>query len=118
MGKGPALKGYKKIRAHFVFDVKHNGRHKDRLVANGNLTNADLSRIYSEVVSLRGIRLFIFLDELDRLETWGTDIEKACLEALVMEKIFIKSGPEFGSLQCQTLIINKALYRLSTSGLR
>lgn len=32
---GPA--GYKKIQVHFVFDVKHDGRHKSRLVAGGIL---------------------------------------------------------------------------------
>jgi hypothetical protein len=30
--------GYKKIRVHLVFDVKHDGRHKARLVADGHLT--------------------------------------------------------------------------------
>jgi hypothetical protein len=29
---------YEKIRVHFVFDVKHDGRHKPRLVADGHLT--------------------------------------------------------------------------------
>ena len=31
--------GYKKIRVHLVFDVKHDGRHKARLVADGHLTD-------------------------------------------------------------------------------
>jgi hypothetical protein len=30
--------GFKKIRVHLVFDVKHDGRHKARLVADGHLT--------------------------------------------------------------------------------
>lgn len=46
------LKGCKKIRVHFVFDVKHDGRHKARLVADGNLTEVPLSSVYSGVVSL------------------------------------------------------------------
>ncbi len=34
LGKGErAPDGYKKIRVHFVYAVKHNGRHKARLVA-------------------------------------------------------------------------------------
>ncbi len=33
-----APKGYKRIRVHLVFDVKHDGRHKARLVAEGHLT--------------------------------------------------------------------------------
>ena len=47
--------GCKKIRAHFVFDIKHNGRHKARLVADGHLTEAPLSSAHSGVASLRGI---------------------------------------------------------------
>ena len=34
--------GHKKIRAHFVFDIKHDGRHKARLVADGHLTEVPL----------------------------------------------------------------------------
>jgi hypothetical protein len=33
-----APSGYKKIRVHFVFDVKRDGRHEARLVADGHLT--------------------------------------------------------------------------------
>ena len=40
LGKGsPGPEGYKKIRVHFVYNVKHNGRHKARLVAGGRLTD-------------------------------------------------------------------------------
>ena len=39
LGKGTAApKGYKKIRVHFVFAVKHDGMHKARLIASGHLT--------------------------------------------------------------------------------
>jgi hypothetical protein len=34
--------GYKKIRVHLIYDVKHNGRHKARLVADGHLTDIPL----------------------------------------------------------------------------
>jgi hypothetical protein len=33
---------YRKIRLHFVFDVKHDGRQKARLVAIGHLTKIPL----------------------------------------------------------------------------
>ena len=65
MGKGVAPKGYKNIRSHFVFDVKDDGLHESRLVYDGHSTNVPLSSIYSVVVSLRGIRLVIFLDKLN-----------------------------------------------------
>ena len=60
-----APNGYKKIRVHVVWDVKHNRRHKARLVADGNLIEVPLSSVCSRVVSLRGVRLALFLSELD-----------------------------------------------------
>ena len=52
-GKPP--EGHRKIRVHLVFDVKHDGRHKSRLVANRHLAEVLLNSIYSGVVSLCGI---------------------------------------------------------------
>jgi hypothetical protein len=42
---------FKKIQVHLVFAVKHDGRHKSRLCANGNLTEIPISSVYSGVVS-------------------------------------------------------------------
>ena len=39
--------GFKQIRIHFVFDVKHDGRHKARLVADGHLTDIPVDSVYS-----------------------------------------------------------------------
>jgi hypothetical protein len=44
--------GYKKIRGHFVFDFKHDGHHKARLVADGHVTEVLLESVYSGAVSL------------------------------------------------------------------
>jgi hypothetical protein len=44
--------GYRKICVHLVFDVKHDGRHKACLVANGHLTDVPLESVYSSIVSL------------------------------------------------------------------
>ena len=79
--------GYKKIRVHFVFDVKHDGRHKARLVADGHLTGAPSESVYSSVVSLRSLRLISYLNECNKLELWGADIGNAYLEAKTNEKI-------------------------------
>ena len=60
LGKGvPGPEGYKKIQVHFVFDVKHDGRHKSRLVAGGHLTDTPVDSVYSGVVSLRSLRLVL-----------------------------------------------------------
>ncbi|OEU21625.1 hypothetical protein FRACYDRAFT_167569 [Fragilariopsis cylindrus CCMP1102] len=89
--------GYRKIKVHTIFDVKHDGRHKARVVANGNLTDTPLESVYSGVVSLRGLRTCIFLGELNGMTPWATDIGNAYLEAKTTEKVCIKAGPDLGS---------------------
>ena len=116
--KASAPIGHKKIRVHFVFDVKHDGRHKGRLVADGHLTDIPLESVYSGVVSLRGFRLVLFLGQLNCHEIWSTDIGNAYLEAMTSEKVFIIAGPEFGELEGHILVIEKALYGLRSSGAR
>jgi hypothetical protein len=116
--QGPPPRGYKKIRTHLVYDCKHDGRHKARMVADGHLTDVPLDSVYSGVVSLRGIRTLVFLAELNGLETWSTDIGNAYLEAETKERVYIAAGPEFGDLEGHTLVIFKALYGLRSSGLR
>ena len=59
---------HQKIRINLIFALKHDGRHKARLVADGFLTPKPLENIYSEVVSLGHLRLVIFLGELNNLE--------------------------------------------------
>jgi hypothetical protein len=51
----PPPTGYKKIHTHLVYDCKHDGRHKARMVADGPLTDIPLESVYSGVVSLRGL---------------------------------------------------------------
>jgi Reverse transcriptase (RNA-dependent DNA polymerase) len=101
-----------------VFDIKHDGRHKARLVADGRLTDIPLDSVYSGVVSLRGFRLVVFLAELNKLELWSTDIGNAYLEAYTSEKVYIIAGPEFKDREGHILTINKALYGLRSSGAR
>ena len=70
----PVPKGFKKIHIHFVYDLKHDSRHKARCVAGGHLTDIPIESVYSGVVSLRGFKMVLFLAELNRLETYATDI--------------------------------------------
>ncbi len=101
--------GYRAIRVRLVFDVKHDGRHKARLVTGGHLTPVPLDSIYSGVVSLRSIRIVTFLAELNGMEVWATDIGNAYLEAETSEKVVIRAGPEFGELEGHILMFHKAL---------
>ena len=70
--KAPA--DYKKINVHLVYAVKHDGRHKARLVAGGHLTGVPVESVYSSVVSLRGVRMLAFIAELNGQQVWATDI--------------------------------------------
>jgi hypothetical protein len=87
--------GFKKIGVHLAFDVKHDGRHKSRLVADGHLTDIPLDLVYSGVVILRGFRLVILLAELNDCQLWATDIGNFYLEACTTEKVYIIAGPKF-----------------------
>ena len=116
--RGP--EGHKRINVHFVYAVKHDGRHKARLVAGGHLTDTPIDSVYSSVVSLKGVRVISFLAELNGLDLWSTDIGNAYLESPTSEKVYIVAGPEFKDvgLEGHTLVIVKALYGLKSSGLR
>ena len=109
--------GYKRIVVHFVYDVKHDLRHKARLVAGGHLTSSEDSA-YSGVVSLRTMRLALVVGELNGLNTMVGDIGNAYLTSKTKEKVFFIAGPEFGALEGHTLVIVKALYGLRSSGAR
>ena len=80
-GKVVIPDGFQKIRVHFVYAVKHDGRFKARLVADGHLTKEPVESIYSGVVSLRSLRMVVFLSQLNNLEIWGADVGNAYLEA-------------------------------------
>ena len=58
---------YHRIKVHLVFAVKFDGRHKASLVADGHLNPEPIENIYSGVVSLRNLRLVIFLGTLNQL---------------------------------------------------
>ena len=118
-GKDPTIPpGYKRIRTHLIYDIKHDGRHKARCVADGHLTDVPIDSVYSGVVSLRGLRIMLFLSELNKLEIWATDIGTAYLEARTSEKVYIIAGLEVGEKTGSTLIVYKALYGLRSSGAR
>ena len=117
-GKVVIPDGFQKIRVDFVYAVKHDGRFKARLVADGHLTKEPVESIYSGVVSLRILRMVVFLSQLNNLEIWGADVGNAYLEAYTDEKLCIIAGPEFKELQGHLLIMVKALYGTRSGGAR
>ena len=116
--KAPTPEGYTKIRCHFVYDIKHDGRFKSRFVAGGHMTDTPAESVYSGVVSIPGIRMVTFLAELNELELWAADIGNAYLCSVTKEKVCFTAGPEFGDKEGYTFIIIKAQYGLKTSGRR
>jgi hypothetical protein len=43
--EGNIPEGYRKIKVHTIFDVKHDGRNKARVVAIGNITDVPLESV-------------------------------------------------------------------------
>ena len=112
--KAPA--GFKQIRCRAVYDCKHDLRRRMRMVAGGHLTEPDRDNSYSSVVSLRGLRLAIFIAELNDMAVWAADVSSAYLLAYTSEKVYFIAGPEFDELEGHVLVIVKALYGLRSSG--
>ena len=43
---GKIPEGFKKIKVHLIFAIKHDGRHKARMVADGHLTDVPLDSFF------------------------------------------------------------------------
>ena len=115
----PIPAGYKQIPYHIVFDVKFDLRHKARLVADGNWTEATREDIYSGVVAMDTVRIGFFVGELNHLKCCAGDVGNAFLNGWTKEKVFIVAGPEFGpELEGRILIVVRSLYGLRTSAAR
>ena len=69
-----------------------------------------IDSVYLGVVSLRGLRIIIFLAELNNMETWAADIGSMYLKSTTGEKVFIVTGPEFGELRNCTLVIESLVW--------
>ena len=85
-------------------------------MADGHLTKEPNETVYSGVVSLRNLRLTLFLAELNNLQLWGADVGNAYLQALTKEKLYTVGGPEFEELQGHVLVMHKALYGTRSGG--
>ena len=104
------------VTAHIVFDVKYDGRKRVRMVAGGHLTEPSNDVAYCGIALLKTIRAVLFIGVLNGLVMCAYDIRSAYLEAFTRKKLYIIAGPEFKDLEGHTLLVNKALYGLRTSG--
>lgn len=64
-----------------IFDIKHDGRHKARYVTDGHLTDIPVDSVYSDLASLRRLRIKLFLVKPNKLDICASDISNANLEA-------------------------------------
>ena len=87
----------------FKDTVKHDEKFKARLVVDGHLTK-------EPVVSLRSLRMVVFLSQLNDFEIWGADVGNAYLGAYTDQNLCIIVGPEFKELQVHLLIMIKTLH--------
>jgi hypothetical protein len=89
---------------------------KSYLVPGGHMTAPRKDSIYSSVVTLRFLRLCMFLGELNDLDVDAADVGNAYLMVYTKKKLYIIADPKFGGCQGCLLMIVKALYGLQTSG--
>ena len=101
-----------------MYDFKHGGRKKSMLVADVHLMDIPVESVYSGVVSLHGIWLLVFIAELNKIETWATDIGNKYLEAKAINLFYIIEGTEFGDREDHIIVVTKELYGIQYSGLR
>ena len=87
-------------------------------MAGCHLTGRNEGTYYSSVVSLKAMRIVLFLAELNGMDTYAADIGNAYLEAYTQEKVCFIAGPEFAAYghAGHLMEIVKALYGLKSSG--
>ena len=98
------MTGYHQIHVFFVYAVKHDLYHWARLVAGGHMT-PDQGNSYSSVISLRAMRIAMFVRELNGLNIMVGDIGSAYLEAYTKEKVCFIAGPAFGEHEGHLMLI-------------
>jgi hypothetical protein len=71
--------------------VKHDGKHKARIVAGGHSTETVVDSVFSGVVTLSGIWIITFLAEHHNLELWGINIGNTSTNPFELEHAPIHS---------------------------
>jgi len=78
---------YTKLRCMLVFDIKLDGTHKARLVADGSSTPLHTDS-YSSVIAPEHVRLALIVATLNGLDHEMIDLENAYLHALTKEHAY------------------------------
>jgi len=107
--------GYQFGRLHMVFDVKHDLRHKARLVAGGNTIDSGDLTTYGPVMNICSLRVIWTKSIQDGKHGIKGDIGTAYLHAKTNERVMISCGPEFEEQSGHFAVLEKAIYGLKTS---
>ena len=111
--------GYKKLRCHFVFDVKIDGRYKAHWVMDGSLSPPMPHKdCFASVVYTEAVHLGFTLAQIHNLKCVAGNVSNAFLTAFTYKKIYVVAGPEFGKLQDTIMVMVKAVYGTKTAALR
>ena len=86
-------------------------------MADGNLNAIPVESVNYGGFPLCGIQLLLFIDDINKVETWDKYIGNVYLDAKTLKKIFIISGAEFGDREGHIFIFSETLYGLRYSGL-
>ena len=99
-----------------IMNVKHDLRHKCRLVAGGHLIDNLDHDIYSTTNKSISMKLLQVIAHKANLEILCSDIGNAYVNAYTNEKVYAIAGDEFGKeMKGGIVIIVRALYGLRTS---
>ena len=106
--------GWQFAPLHWVFTIKHDLRHKARLVIGAHVTTADDLDKYTATTSMDGVKLQLFLTARSGKKVILGDISSAYLNRYTKEKIWTNLSPEFGDVTGRVQV-KKSLYGLITS---
>ena len=81
----PILTGYKKIKIHMIYDVKHNGRDQAKLDADVHLTELTAESVSSGAVSFKDLCIFIFIAEYNGFYNYKSQEELMTWVGLLMQ---------------------------------
>ena len=110
------MRKYKRIPYRLIFDCKHDGRRKARLVAGGHMTDPPTEDVYSGVVGMDTVRLAFAVGAMQGLDVCACDISTAFLYGKTKEKVYIIAGPEFGpELEGKKMIVQGNWYGLKSA---
>jgi hypothetical protein len=92
-----------------IYDVKHDGCHKSRLVRCGHLADPNTESVYSCVISLRFWANEVSMHSGEPISGMHTKKQEQKSNCISLEAL------NFGKLEGYSLLVDKALYGLRDS---